>query len=263
MLLGDNMKKLFILISMAVFVGITSPLYAITVTEDFSFYGDSANIIGVSGGGTNWDDDWVKGHDNITFVTDAGLETGKLTTSTSVTDAHRTFNTTLTSIDSISIQMKQSAFSAGGGFYGGFQLASDTGVVGIWMSFYSASSNLNLRGFETYTYPSGTGKNLADVVTTGEFHTITITDVDFGEGTYTAQLDAELAKTDFKFYNNADISNFKALNLVQGNTGTYTNFNEISINGVPEPSTYALFGLGLFGLAYFRGRNKRLVSRKL
>ncbi|MDP8262239.1 MAG: PEP-CTERM sorting domain-containing protein [Candidatus Ancaeobacter aquaticus] len=249
------MKKLFILISMAVFVGITSPLYAITITEDFSSYGSGTIING--SGGDNWGTNWTTGNGSPTFVGDDGA--GKLTASSAGDSVYRAFNTTLTSIyaNGITIKMKMDITAPWEGIYGGFQLVDSNSTAGIYISFVN-DGNIKIRGL------TGVGSAGTDLATIGGgyFHTVTITEVDFDNNQYKAKVDSGVESEYIAFYAGVEtVSDFQTLSLLQQNDIYYTSFDDISISNVPEPSTYALFGIGLLG--FFGGWiRKKAVSCK-
>ncbi|MDP8262240.1 MAG: PEP-CTERM sorting domain-containing protein [Candidatus Ancaeobacter aquaticus] len=248
------MKKLFILISMAVFVGITSPLYAITILEDFDSYGSGTIIDG--SGGTNWGTNWT-GSGSPTFVGDSG--SGKLTASGAGDNVYRAFTTALTSIDAngITIEIKQSGASFGGGGYGSFFLGDSVGTKGIMIGFVSTNPMLNIRGITDSADPSS-GTDIS-IFSNDSFYNIIITEVDFDNNRYKARVDDGPVSNYIDFVNN--VSNFQTLGVYQYNTSNPTYFDDISISGVPEPSTYALFGIGLLG--FFGGWiRKKAVSCK-
>ncbi|MDP8262328.1 MAG: PEP-CTERM sorting domain-containing protein [Candidatus Ancaeobacter aquaticus] len=264
------MKHVFsFFLTLALLISFCSCTYALTLTENFEGYTLTDDLIGEGTTGGDWsaDQKWSSigmVADDWTCQTVNASNAGQFVSD--MLPAHsgyRAFGHTINTNATCELQYIISGASPGFDLtYSGFSVsdnAESNGPVLFWKT--DGADNLILKaatsGPDIFIYNFGnlTGKTIG----------IKIEDVDFDADTYNVLLDLdggteyawnyhteESAYVGFE----ADIANFSAFGI-GGNpgNGATASLDNIVINGVPEPSTYALFGLGLFGLAYFRRKS--------
>jgi hypothetical protein len=250
------MKKYLIALSVLAFFLYVPSAKGITITEDFASYSELPSIIGQGGPG-NWGDVWGTKQGDPTFVFDSG--SGKLSATGVPSCVFRPFNTMLSSIDAngISFDIKQTNASVQNVPYGMFSTYDSGFTRAIVIGFINFGGNLQLHGITT-TGASGTV--LANGLSTGTYYTVTVTQVDFDNDRYKAKVGAGAESDWIAFVDSNTVSEFSAVSLMQTNFASSdyaTNYDTISISGVPEPTTCALFGFGLIGLLYSRRKSKK------
>lgn len=232
---------------------------AINYTDDFAngsgTYVNGETLIGRWGGS---DGSWGSSY---TWGTYNGLDSAKWTLSSSqgyyigVTDdsqgAYRTFPD-ITSGITLTVEFKIANANAFG-IFPSIMFGDSTGGPthdGPKVTFTKQGPNLKLSA----NTATGVWSDLYDcgAVTTADLY-VEFSSINFDAKTYSVRVkpsggeyNAPVTKA---FYNNNDVSSIKYFAVGQASNSADVYIDNINIQGVPEPSSIAFFGMGLLGLA--------------
>ncbi|MDP8261864.1 MAG: PEP-CTERM sorting domain-containing protein [Candidatus Ancaeobacter aquaticus] len=255
------MKKIFVLIIAIFFAGISTS-YAIYVTEDFQSY-TPGNSLNLGNGGSGWATTWDEALGDFKCQTVDGSKMGQATTAGTL--GRRTFSGYTN--EDITFQLNLTSWPAPlDGVCGSVLFLSNAGYKGPYITFNSDTQSLIARGdYETET-TNLLGEGVEAVA--GTTYTINITDVKVGvNGTYSVQVSKPgiiynlYQNVKFEFWA-LDVPILEKIYFSNDSTNANTvSIDNITVGAVPEPSTYALFGIGLLGLiGGWMRRSKRLKT---
>lgn len=250
------MKKSLIFLAVLVSFALPYSAHAIVITEDFASYAAGAdssdNLNGADGPG-NWTTAWTPAGSAIfSCVTLDGNNVGEFNGTALTTDRYQRDFAALSSIESngISFTLRINYTPTSMNVtYARFQIGTE-GHPGIDVGFFNSpdpAKKISIVTFDT----TNNFKYIKTDVSPNTTYTINVTAVDFNAKTYTINVDGGASQTAyFKEGAGSTVTAFTWVAL-DGNTFGSTNYmyvDNISISGVPEPSSIAFFGMGLFGL---------------
>lgn len=254
------MKKIFLVLFLALSVGLINTASAITVTDNITgaeYGADGTTMLNVNGG-SGWSSPWDG----------SAIGAGTWTKQTATIDVGRYVNDTITPYNtqvyrafpemtnSITITFKMSIAT---------WAPADTisgGIAFIDSSLAPAGGRGPSVGFQDITgygkilYLSTNGGGITNLLdggtaTDNQTYEVTLTISDVSAHTYSAQVTGYSQFNGQSFYQ-TDAVHLDGLGIVGGGNGSGTfgtvNYGAFSIQAVPEPSSIAFFGMGLFGL---------------
>lgn len=250
------MKKFLLFLAVLASFALPYSAHAIVITEDFASYeagADGSNNLSGANGPGNWTTAWTQaGSGNFSCVSLGGSNVGEFKGAAITTDRYQRDFAALSSIDSngISFTLQINYMPTSMQLtYARFQIGTE-GHPGIDVGFFNSADpekNLSIVTFDN----TNLFKYIKTDVSLNTTYTINVTAVDFNAKTYTINVDGGAAQTPyFKEGSGSTVTAFTWAAL-DGNTFGASNYmyvDNISISGVPEPSSIAFFGMGLFGL---------------
>ena len=231
------MKKIIFVLCVFIAFSVSSVVYGVTITDDFEDY-DTGDLIVQSGGGSNWNGAWqngMGGNASWDCVDETGQQYGQFASGDDSV-IYRKFSQALNDITTFTFVLRLETAPSTDAAAGEFTIWSDGDGKAIRLGFYDDGGTLEIRDFVS--------NNQIRTVSVSTAYTITITNVDFNGDTYGANAGTGVVACQFA----NDVNNFIDLGFAINTNGGVTQIDDINITGVPEPSTYALFGIGIFGL---------------